>query len=84
MSYVNYWNRPKDWVSKNGDVGINNYNVPLVNSVDFSDWLFLNENKDGLGEFAEQNNMLSDDLFHPSDEAHSLWADTIYNRMLKL
>lgn len=85
-SYVNYWNKPKDWISSNGDVGLNNIDGidHLINQIDFDNWLFLNDNKDGIYEFALQHDFFIEDKFHPSTSAYEFWAELTYNRIKEL
>ena len=83
MSYVNYWNQPNDWLSKNCDPGINNSNLltPIVNQIDFTPWIFLNSNKDSIAELAIELNSFNEDLFHPGDLANKEWAKLVTNRI---
>jgi hypothetical protein len=81
MSYVNYWKRPDEWLSKNCDKGINNYPIltPVVDQIDFTQWVFSNEDKDGLFELAESLNEFQDDGWHPNDVSNEQWAKSIIN-----
>lgn len=83
MSYVNYWNLPPGHRSKNMDVGLNM--LPrlryLVDMIDFSNWIFINDNKDGIYELAVSNNWIIDDGFHPDDRANYEWAKIICQRI---
>jgi hypothetical protein len=82
MSYVNYWNhQPR--VSKNGDFGVLQYPElnPFVNDLDFSRWIFKNEQRDGVFEIAQEINSWQEDLFHPGEEAHQAWAKIVVERI---
>jgi hypothetical protein len=83
MSYINYWNQPEDWVSKNLDCGINNYPIldNIIKEIDFSRWIFLNENKDGLFELAVQNNDLLDDDYHPAKTTQNQWGEIVVSKL---
>jgi len=85
MSYINYWNRPADWVSKNCDRGLNNYGQlkPVIDQLDFDQWIFLNDNKDGIFELAEQHNSFMDDRYHPADDIHKMWFDIVLERVVR-
>jgi len=82
MSYVNYWST-EERVSKNGDFGV--YRYPdlqfLVDELDFSRWIFTNEQKDGVFELAKELDSWQDDKFHPGAEAQSKWAQIITERI---
>jgi hypothetical protein len=82
MSYVNYWSH-EERVSPNGDFGV--YQYPelkeLINELDFSRWIFLNEQRDGVYELSKQLNSWQDDGFHPGAEAQSQWAQLITDRV---
>jgi hypothetical protein len=83
MSYVNYWNRPVGWISKNCDptlkdfLNLNN----IINQIDFSSWIFLNDNKDGIYEFAEKSNLFESDNWHPNSTADQTWASIVEERL---
>lgn len=82
MSYVNYWSE-EERVSKNGDFGV--YRYPelkfLIDELDFSRWIFTNEQKDGVFELAKELNSWQDDKFHPGDTAQSAWAKFVTERI---
>lgn len=82
MSYINYWNR-EERVSKNGDFGVLQYPEldPFVNELDFSRWIFKNEQRDGVYELAQELDSWQDDAFHPGDEAHQTWAQLVSDRV---
>lgn len=80
MSYINYWN-DRERVSPNGDFGVYRYKelLPLINEIDFSRWIFKNDQRDGLYEIALETDDFQDDGFHPDASAHQAWADTVFN-----
>ena len=83
MSYINYWNQPNDWLSKNCDKGLNNYPElnSIISQIDFESWIFLNDNKDGIFELALESNLLMSDNYHPNKQAQNLWFDIIQQRL---
>lgn len=78
MSYVNYWT-DGDHLSPNGDFGV--ANMPeikyLIDSIDFSQWVFGNDKKQCLYEMAKDMNNFMPDGFHPAAEAHQKWAELV-------
>lgn len=84
MSYVNYWNH-SEHCSPNGDFGVLKYPElkPLIKNIDWSQWIFRNDNKDCLYEMAKEANDYHGDHFHPGVTTHAQWAD-IVNRNLPL
>ena len=83
-SYMNYWS-DQDRVG-DLDYGIGKYPEfgYLVDQIDFSRWLFVNENRDCIYELAKSTpNGLQDDMFHPSFDVHKLWADKLFDKLLK-
>lgn len=82
MSYVNYWTTEPN-VSRNGDFGVigNKDLEPLVNAIDFSKWIFANNNKDGLYEIAKQNNDFQEDGFHPGNNSQESWANLVSSKL---
>jgi len=84
MSYVNYWNA-EDHVSRNGDFGVYKYPelAHLINAIDFDQWIFSNEQRDGIFEMAKAMDSLQEDRFHPALEANNAWAELVYKRITK-
>ena len=78
MSYVNYWG-DDDYVSPNGDFGVNRFAELkyLVDEIDFEQWIFTNDNKDGIYEMAKATNDFMQDGFHPGTATHQQWAKLI-------
>lgn len=85
-SYVNYWNSPKDWTTRNGDFSLRYVDKAkyLIDKIDFDKWLFLNENKDGIYEYAVENAYLIGDKFHPSPEASLFWAQKTIEKIKEI
>ena len=48
--------------------------LPIYKNFNFNSWFFINESKDSLWEYAKQHQLLADDGFHPSVEAHKQFA----------
>jgi hypothetical protein len=84
MSYVNYWNHT-DHCSPNGDFGVLKYPElrPLIDNIDWSQWIFRNENKDCIYEMAKETDDYHGDRFHPGIKTHTEWAN-IVNRHLSI
>jgi len=82
MSYVNYWN-DKEHVSPNGDFGI--WSFPeiqhMIRNVDWENWIFSNQQRDGIYELSKEMNSFMSDGFHPGAEAHERWAELIMSRI---
>jgi hypothetical protein len=76
-SYVNYWTREKHVGQL--DFGIHQFQdlKYLVDQIDFSQWLFANNRRDGIYELAMDRNDLQDDGFHPNFDTHAVWADML-------
>lgn len=82
MSYVNYWNDQTN-LSPNGDFGV--YAHPevshLIKSIDFENWIFLNDSKDGIYEMAKAADDYHGDRFHPGITTHQQWAKIVADRL---
>lgn len=66
MSYMNFWE----------DV----YGLgfeKLDHQIDFSRWLFTDNDRNGLYELSQDQNLYADDGFHPNEQAHEQWASLI-------
>ena len=77
MSFMNYWG---DSYIENGleqpsvkGLGLDS----LVSKIDFTQWIFSNDNKDGIFELAREKNLFSSDGVHPSADANKEWAKII-------
>ena len=82
MSYVNYW-KTGDNLSPNGDFGL--MDLPeiqyLINSIDFSKWIFYNQQRDGVYELAVNLNDFMSDGFHPGERAQRQWAEFVNQQL---
>jgi hypothetical protein len=79
MSYVNYWKSPDEWIDDRYHKGIDSYPilVPTIKEIDFDQWIFLNNCKDGVFELAKNMNQFQEDNWHPNDVVNKLWAEKI-------
>ena len=77
MSFMNYWN--ESYIEN----GLTQPSVrgleldSLVDKIDFKNWIFLNEGKDGIFELAREKNLYKEDGVHPSNEANKQWAKIV-------
>jgi hypothetical protein len=78
MSYVNYWHSG-DTCSPNGDFGVLKFPelAPLINSIDWSNWIFANDQQDGIYEMAKTANDYNGDRFHPGASTNLQWAKLV-------
>lgn len=78
MSYVNYWKTGKD-LSPNGDFGVMDFYElqPLIRAIDFSQWIFRDEQRDGIYEMAREAEDYNGDRFHPGVITHQQWAEIV-------
>ncbi len=78
MSYVNYW-KEGEHLSPNGDFGV--MDIPqvryLIDSIDFNNWIFADDNKKCLYELAKDNQDFMPDGFHPGATSHAKWAELV-------
>ena len=84
MSYLNYWNQDKRWMSPNCDKSLSNFEnlQPLISQIDFSQWIFLNDNKDSIFDLAtELNSFIPESKFHPGETANAEWAKIVLNKI---
>ena len=77
-SFINYWSTSKEYP----DISVGEYNLgwacqeqPIFKNFDFSNWLFVNDRKDCIGEFAWDDQSNGD--AHPRDEMHQRFAREI-------
>lgn len=88
MSFVNYWNADywnKDSrIFKIGEYALNYYcsNNPMYKNFDFSKWIFIDDEKNSLGEYAWSTNQY-DITNHPTDSAHQEYAEKFVIPKLK-
>lgn len=82
MSYVNYWNDKED-LSPNGDFGVMGMPSlrPMIESIDWTKWIFSNPERDGIYEMAKANNDFMEDGFHPGTATHQKWAELVMSRI---
>lgn len=78
MSYVNYWNKEEN-CSPNGDFGVLKYPElsPLIDNIDWSQWIFSNSQRDGIYEMARAAEDYHGDRFHPGAATNSAWAKIV-------
>lgn len=83
MSYVNYWVHDKRHISPNGDFGVLSHPQlrSLVNDIDFSSWLFANDEKECIYDMAKKRNDYYGDKFHPGIATHQDWAKLVNQRL---
>lgn len=81
MSYVNFWHNKEK--TANFNFGIYKYHScqTLAQNLDFNNFIFYNDQQDGLYEFAVENNLLDKDGFHPNLTAHIEWAKLIREKL---
>lgn len=84
MSYVNYWHHG-DHCSPNGDFGVLKYPelAPLIEAIDWSNWIFQNSSKDGIYEMAKSAGDYHGDRFHPGLCTHRAWAELVAEELTK-
>ena len=77
-SFINYWDTTKQYPG----VAVAEYNIgwlcrdqPIFKNFDFSNWLFINANRDTICEFAWDDQSNGD--AHPRDEMHQRFAREI-------
>jgi len=77
-SFINYWDTTKQYP----DISVGEYNLgwvckdqPIFKNFDFGNWVFVNNNKDCIGEFAWDSQSNGD--AHPRDEMHQRFAKEI-------
>jgi hypothetical protein len=76
-SFVNYWDSNTEFVSEgNYSIGYFCKNYPIYQKYDFSNWFFVNEQKDCLAEFAKKLGEL-DNTRHPTETAHEKFVEEI-------
>jgi hypothetical protein len=82
MSYVNYWDTPKDWRTPIQDISLTNFPELdyLVRQIDFDSWIFY-QGKDGYFEYSVEHDLLSEDKWHPNSQAAQQWAEIIIKRI---
>jgi hypothetical protein len=54
---------------------------PLINNIDWSQWIFRNSNRDGIYEMAKEISDYHGDNFHPGIQTHNAWAQLVTDRL---
>lgn len=85
MSYVNYWKKDPEYNSPNGDFGVLGFRElnNIINEIDFSKWIFADEEKNGIYEEAKSREDYHGDRFHPGVETHKWWAELVDSQLPK-
>ena len=85
-TYINYWNQAVDWNTRDGDFSINT--IPsldrYVNQIDFSNWIFSDNDKNGYYELAKKDNFFEKDGHHPGVQAGLIWGEIIKERVKEI
>jgi len=83
-SYVNYWDLLEQSNFNAGDYSIGYFckDYSLYQNYNFSNWFFVNEQKDCLAEFAHQHGEL-DTTGHPTEICHKKFAEDVVIPMIK-
>ena len=98
MSYVNYWNNQEHCVNSNFGVYYYPELKPLVEQLDFAQWIFTDENKNGLFEHCKSiNDYIDSGKYpqhwrhpenvpgtHPGLRASEQWAKIVSERFVNL
>lgn len=82
MSYVNYWG-DGEHLSPNGDFGVAKFPElrSIIDGLDFSQWIFSNDHRDGIYEMAKAANDYHGDRFHPGKETNRQWAQLVFDQL---
>lgn len=75
-SYANYWDKNNEYcptTQVDPCIGYHCASLPLYQNFDFSNWFFVNQNKDCFGEYAINDITHSDDA-HPTEPTHQRFA----------
>ena len=82
MSYVNYWTS-QGYMSPNGDFGVMAFPElrSLIHQIDFSQWIFSDNDKNGIYEMAKQAEDYHGDRFHPGEKTNQAWAELVSQRL---
>lgn len=83
MSYVNYWGGGEN-LSRNGDFGVGEFPeaTKLLRGVDWSKWIFVDAQKNGIYEMAVKHQDFQPDGFHPGAATQKSWAQLVHQRLL--
>jgi hypothetical protein len=78
-SYANYWHEDQEYCATtkvDPNIGYYCKNISLYKNFDFSNWVFVNKERDCFGEFALDDIRNRDDA-HPSPDTHRRFATEI-------
>lgn len=77
-SFQNYWSPLIESTQATGDYSIGWFgkNISLYKNFNFSDWFFVNENKDCLFEYSESRKLI-DHTAHPTTQGHQMFAENV-------
>lgn len=77
-SFVNYWSTSSEYNKFTGDYSIDFFlkDSPVYQNFNFDPWIFVNSDRDCLGEFAQLINEL-DNTMHPTELGHQTFAEQI-------
>jgi lysophospholipase L1-like esterase len=53
----------------------------VINELDFNNWIFRNEQRDGVYELAKELNNFADDGFHPGSATYKQWAEFVNTKI---
>lgn len=81
-SFINYWK--SDELASHGEFNIGHYcqQVPSYQQFDFTNWLFVDSDKNSFGEFAQELQQI-DSTYHPTGSAHQQYAENFVIPALK-
>ena len=82
MSYVNYWTT-EGYMSPNGDFGVLAFPElkALIAQIDFCQWIFSDDKRNGIYEMAKSAEDYHGDRFHPGAETNRRWAEIVIQRL---
>jgi hypothetical protein len=77
-SFVNYWN-PINMSGINGEFSIGYFakDLFMYKNLNFENWFFTDAQRNCFGEYALERGLTTADGFHPTEEAHRLYAENI-------
>ena len=70
-------------MSPHGDFGVLAFPElkSLISQIDFSQWIFSDDNKNGIYEMAKSANDYHGDRFHPGAKINQRWAELVMERL---
>ena len=73
---MNYWNN--GYIENNLKQPSVNLNLEsVIKQIDFSKWIFDDDEKNGIFELVKQQNLYTEDGTHPNSIAGNLWSKVI-------